>query len=123
MNAPSPILLLQQWLRPREKAMARLLGKFVRVESPSFDKAAVDRFGKLVAAEWRRRGAKVTILQQRQRGNHIRAEWNPSWTRASSQILVLGHLDTVYGVGTLRQMPYGLVLGRAYGPGAFDMKG
>ena len=45
--------------------MVRLLGKFVRCESPSHDKAAVDRFGRMVAAEWKRRGAKVRILRQR----------------------------------------------------------
>ena len=117
------MLLLERWLRPREKAMARLLGQFVRAESPSLDKAAVDRFGKLVAAEWSRLGTKVTILRQRQRGDHIRAEWNPSGSPSSGQILVLGHLDTVYGLGTLTRMPYRVSRGRAYGPGAFDMKG
>ncbi len=123
MKAPSLMLLLERWLRPREKAMARLLGQFVRAESPSFDKAAVDRFGKLVAAEWKRRGVRVQILRQRERGDHIRAEWNPSGIHGRGQILVLGHLDTVYGMGTLRQMPFRLARGRAYGPGAFDMKG
>jgi glutamate carboxypeptidase len=123
MKVLSLMPLLERWLRPREKAMARLLGQFVRAESPSFDKAAVDRFGRLVAAEWRRRGIKVTILRQRRRGDHIRAEWNPSGTGAKGQILVLGHLDTVYGLGTLTQMPFLLARGRAYGPGAFDMKG
>src|SRR5271165_185725 len=114
---------LLKWLRPRETAMARLLGQFVRVESPSMDKAAVDRFGKTVAAEWRRRGAKVTILHQRERGNHIRVDWNPQRNRAKGRILVLGHLDTVYETGTLARMPFRLSRGRAYGPGAFDMKG
>ena len=111
------------WLRPREAAMTRLLEKFVRAESPSFDKAAVDRFGRMVAAEWRRRGAKVARLKQRERGDHLRVEWNPSGNRATGQILVLGHMDTVYAAGTLARMPFRVSRGRAYGPGAFDMKG
>jgi glutamate carboxypeptidase len=114
---------LVEWLRTRESAMARLLGKFVRVESPSLDKTAVDHFGGIVVAEWRRRGARVTLLRQRERGNHIRADWNPRGNRACGQILVLGHLDTVYGRGTRARMPFRLSRGRAYGPGAFDMKG
>ncbi len=117
------MLPLVEWLRPREGAMTRLLGKFVRAESPSFDKAAVDRFGKIVAAEWRRRGARVTLVRQRERGDHVRAEWNPPGKLAKGQILVLGHLDTVYGRGTLAGMPFRVSRGRAYGPGAFDMKG
>ena len=117
------MLSLMEWLRPRKAAMMRLLGQFVRTESPSFDKAAVDRFGKVVAAEWSRRGAKITLLRQRERGDHIRAEWDPRGIRTTEQILVLGHLDTVYGLGTLARMPFRVSRGRAYGPGAFDMKG
>jgi glutamate carboxypeptidase len=117
------MLSLVKWLRPHESAMTRLLGRFVRAESPSDDKAAVDRFGGIVAAEWRQRGAEVTFLRQRERGDHIRAEWNPTGKGAKGQILVLGHLDTVYGVGTLARMPFRLRRGRAYGPGTFDMKG
>jgi glutamate carboxypeptidase len=43
--------------------------------------------------------------------------------RAAGQILVLGHLDTVYPYGTLTKMPFRVGGGRAWGPAAFDMKG
>jgi len=114
---------LLDWLRPRERAMMRLLGQFVRAESPSFDKAAVDRFGRMVASEWKKRGATVTLLRQRERGDHVRAEWRPRGQRTAAQILVLGHLDTVYEIGTITRMPFRVSRGRAWGPGAFDMKG
>jgi glutamate carboxypeptidase len=114
---------LLDWLRPRESAMRRILSRFVRAESPSFDEDAVNRFGRIVAAEWKRRGASVTVLRQRERGDHIRAEWHPHKRRASGQILVLGHLDTVYPVGTIARMPFRMSRGRAWGPGTFDMKG
>jgi glutamate carboxypeptidase len=117
------MLSLVKWLLPRERAMTRLLGQLVRAESPSNDKAAVDRVGGIVMAEWRRRGAKVTLLRHRERGDHIRAEWNPRGKRAKGQVLVLGHLDTVYGIGTLARMPFRISRGRAFGPGTFDMKG
>jgi glutamate carboxypeptidase len=35
---------------------------------------------------------------------------------------VLGHLDTVYELGTLSRMPFRISSGRAWGPGAYDMK-
>ncbi len=113
---------LLDWLRPREMAMTRMLGQFAGFESPSMDKAAVDQFGKMVAGEWRRRGASVTLLPQRDRGGHIRAEWSPRGKASRGQTLVLGHLDTVYELGTLAQMPFRVSRGRAYGPGTFDMK-
>jgi len=112
-----------EWLRPRTAAMTRLLGRFVRAESPSIDKAAMDRFGRMVSSEWRRRGAGVTFLRQRERGDHVRAEWNPRRNRGQGQILVLGHMDTVYGMGTVAKTPFRLSRGRAFGPGTFDMKG
>ena len=43
--------------------------------------------------------------------------------RSSGQILVLGHLDTVYEAGTMARMPFRVSRGRAWGPGTFDMKG
>jgi glutamate carboxypeptidase len=109
--------------RGREREMVRLLGRFVRCESPSYDKEAVDRFGAMVTTEWRRRGAKVKILRQRLRGNHLRVDWPHATGKGDGQILVLGHLDTVYPSGTLAKMPFRVRAGRAWGPGTFDMKG
>ena len=111
-----------RFLRGRQPEMVRLLGKFVRCESPSFNKPAVDRFGEIVAQEWGKRLAQVRILRQPNRGNHLRAEISPASGRAAGQLMVLGHLDTVYPFGTLSTRPFRLSAGRAFGPGAFDMK-
>jgi glutamate carboxypeptidase len=113
---------LDRELRSRELEILRLLGRFVRCESPSHSKDAVDRLGSMVASEWRRRGAKVRILRQTGRGNHIRAEVWLGTGQPAGQILILGHLDTVYPLGTLAKMPFRVRRGRAYGPGTFDMK-
>jgi glutamate carboxypeptidase len=110
------------WLRPQKNAMTTLLGQFVRAESPSSDKAAVDRFGRIVAIQWKRRGAAVTLLRQHERGDHMRAEWRPQGRGSTPQILVLGHLDTVYDIGTITRTPFRVSRGRAWGPGTFDMK-
>jgi len=109
-------------LKGRADEMVRLLGRFVECESPSHDKAAVDAMGKVVAAEWRRDAA-VRILQQEKRGNHVRAEVWLDKGPPTGQILVLGHLDTVYPLGTLEKTPFRVSRGRAWGPGTFDMKG
>ena len=102
--------------------MVRLLKRFVELESPSTHKTSVDRFSRVVAAEWRRRSARVKIIHQRQRGDHVRAEIFLGRGRPQGQILVLGHLDTVYGLGTLARMPCRKARGRMWGPGTFDMK-
>jgi glutamate carboxypeptidase len=113
---------LHRELRRREAQMVRLLEKFVRCESPTSDKASVDLMGRIVAREWRCRGAKVNICRQQKRGNHVCAELWLGTGRPAGQILVLGHLDTVYPLGTLAKTPFRVSGGRAWGPGTFDMK-
>jgi len=113
---------LHRDLHVRQARLVRLLGKFVRCESPSHHKPSVDRMGRMVAGEWRRRGARVSVLHQRNRGNHVRAEIWLGAGRPAGQILILGHLDTVHPLGTIAKMPFRVSDGRAWGPGAFDMK-
>lgn len=119
-----PIRALLRSLESRQNEMVRMLARFVRSESPSLDKAAVDRFGAIVAAEWHKRQAQVRVLKQSKAGNHVRAEmFGGGKSSRQGQILVLGHLDTVYPLGTIDKMPFRVAGGKAFGPGAFDMKG
>lgn len=110
-------------LRACENEMVRLLGHFVRCESPSHDKAAVDRMALILAREWKERATQVRAIPQRKRGDHLRAEVWLGMGRPAGQILVLGHMDTVYPLGTIASMPFRVSGGRAHGPGTFDMKG
>ena len=102
--------------------MIRTLESFVRAESPSTEMAAVDACARLIAAEWRKRGVPVELLEQKHRGPHLRITWAPGKTEPRSQLLVLGHYDTVYASGTLAKMPFRTAAGRVFGPGVFDMK-
>jgi glutamate carboxypeptidase len=124
-GAPEPevLRLLLRDLRGRNAETLRLLEKFVRVESPSLDKSAVDRLGVIVAAEWKKRGAEVIQLRQKERGDHLLIRLPGSGGRRAGQVLLLGHLDTVYDLGTLARMRFRVSRGRAWGPGIFDMKG
>jgi glutamate carboxypeptidase len=117
--------------RRRQPELLRVLERLVRTESPSNQKPAVDRCARLLAAEWRCRGARVEFLRQKHRGDHLfvdtrlgpaRAQGQLFSTAAGGQILLLGHMDTVYDIGTLQRMPWRLAGGRARGPGVFDMK-
>jgi len=92
----------------------------VRLESPSHDKAAVDRCGADLARRLEAIGGRVTRLPQRDRGDHIRAEFGDRG--AEQQLLLLGHFDTVWPVGQLERMPIEQRDGRLHGPGVFDMK-
>ena len=101
--------------------MVDLLETLVRLESPSTDKAAVDRCGEAIADRLQELGAVVERLHQAERGDHIRASF--SGTPGAPQVLLLGHFDTVWDVGQLERMPLRIDGGRLHGPGVFDMKG
>ena len=54
------------------------------------------------------------------------ARWGGDRTRGRDArrkpILLLGHLDTVWPMGTLAKMPFRVAKGKAFGPGVYDMK-
>src|SRR6266404_2175936 len=122
MNHSAEPKSLLAWLSPQIPKMLRVLGKFVRAESPSTDKSAADACARIIALEWRERDVRVELLEQKHRGAHLRVTRTSDDAKSRGQILVLGHYDTVYSTGTLAKMPFRVAAGRAFGPGAFDMK-
>ena len=95
-----------------------LVERLAALESPSTDKLAVDRCGRVLAGLLRDAGADVDVLGQSARGDHLRARLHGR----GAPVLVLGHFDTVWPVGTLDRMPIRRDGDRLYGPGTFDMK-
>jgi glutamate carboxypeptidase len=102
-------------------ALVNCLRQALEIESPSQNPGAIDRMANFFAQEFSRRGANVQLLRHPQAGSALIAEF---WREAgnSKPILLLGHLDTVWDIGTLAEMPFEVRDGRAYGPGIYDMK-
>ncbi|MGH9370329.1 MAG: M20 family metallopeptidase, partial [Vicinamibacterales bacterium] len=95
------------------------LEALVRAESPSTEKAAVDRCGAELSRRLAALGARVERLPQPARGDHVRAVFDGE----GPPLMILGHIDTVWSVGQIERMPFREEGGRLYGPGIFDMKG
>lgn len=106
-------------LRKLQPEMLRTLRRLVAAESPSYSKAAVDRCGELLANELRAIGARAKRHRQRASGDHLEARFEG---RRGRPVLLLGHHDTVWEMGTLRTMPFRVSRGRVFGPGTLDMK-
>jgi len=118
----------------RTPDMLALLKQLVETESPSHNKAAVDRVGVLVAEECRRLGAEVEIHTRTETGNLVEARFSLSLSlhpdgytsqkeSGAKGILLLAHMDTVFPLGTLEKMPFYEKDDRVFGPGVSDMKG
>jgi len=114
----STIITLRDFCRAERDWLLDTIEALVRLESPTTDKAAVDRCGAELAARLERIGGRVTRLTRQNRGDHLLAEFGCG----ESQILLLGHFDTVWPVGQLERMPLVRSNGRLHGPGVFDMK-
>jgi glutamate carboxypeptidase len=98
--------------------MLDTLDALVRLESPTTDKAAVDRCGVELARRLAAIDGRVERLGRSKAGDHLRAEFGCG----ASQILLLGHFDTVWPIGQIERMPLRHDGDRLYGPGTFDMK-
>ena len=111
----------RDWLarfEARSETLAADLEALVLQESPSDDAARVSSL-----ARW---------VRERLRSGGVRAETRPCARRGDALLarvgnggggsLILGHLDTVWATGTLREFPFQVDGDRASGPGAFDMK-
>jgi glutamate carboxypeptidase len=109
---------LLEYAEQHVDATLRTIETLVRLESPSTDKAAVDRCGKALSNMLVGLGADVDVLNQAERGDHVRARFGGD----GPPVLLLGHFDTVWPIGTIDRMPLRQDGDRLYGPGVFDMK-
>lgn len=97
------------------------LKELVEIESPSSDKPSIDALARFLAAKFKTMGAETQIHSVQTFGNHVQADF--AGTNAGRPVLLLGHIDTVWELGTLKQMPFRIADGRIWGPGVLDMKG
>src|SRR5438270_12061961 len=104
-----------------EQQLLSDLKALVEIESPSSDKAALDHLAEFVAARLEHYGGVAQIHLAEGFGNHVQADF--PGVSENKPVLLLGHIDTVWNIGTLAQMPFRIADGRAWGPGVLDMKG
>ncbi|HXM10039.1 MAG TPA: M20 family metallopeptidase [Terriglobales bacterium] len=91
----------------------------VEIESPSDNKAAVDRVAEAAAEKFSRLGGKVRFHRAKDFGSHLQVNFGG---KSGKPVLLLGHYDTVYPLGTLATMPCRIEHDRLTGPGVLDMK-
>ncbi len=113
---------LLDWLRDHEGEMTELLERLARAESPSDDRAAQAEAFSILEGELKALAFATERLPGDARGDHLLAR-KPGAGDSEPHQLLLGHLDTVWPVGTLAKMPVEIRDGSLFGPGVFDMKG
>jgi glutamate carboxypeptidase len=104
----------------RRDEIVSTIRELVEIESPSDNKAAVDRVSEAVANKFSELGGEVRVRPAKDFGNHLQVDF-PGKSDAKP-LLLLGHYDTVYPLGTLATMPCRVVDDKLTGPGVLDMK-
>ncbi len=112
---------MQSWLADHQDAMVASVRELVLRESPTHSKQACDVLCSYLAGEFEKLGGRVKIHRQKNAGHHLQVDL-VGGRGPRRPVLLLGHYDTVYELGTLRTMPWSERNGRLYGPGVFDMK-
>ena len=105
----------------RRSAIVSTIRELVEIESPSNHKAAVDQIGEAVAQKFSRLGGEVRIHRAKDFGNHLQIDFDFG-SKSAKPVLLLGHYDTVYPLGTLAAMPCRVNDNKLTGPGVLDMK-
>jgi glutamate carboxypeptidase len=112
---------LSRAVAERKSQMLEMIGELVRVESPTEDRAGVNRCVTMLEDWIKASGGQSKRSKQRSAGDLLVGRFGPARSKVKP-LLLLGHLDTVWPLGTLKKMPFRVSAGRAWGPGVLDMK-
>lgn len=115
--------LLHDHFEKRQESILSFIRDLVEMETPSREEVRLNKMAGFVAERFRAIGGQVELAPEPGYGTHLVASFASAENRDQSHILVLGHLDTVWPVGTLKRLPFRVTPeGTAHGPGIFDMK-
>jgi glutamate carboxypeptidase len=109
-----------RYFEERQGEIVQTICEFVAIESPSDNKLAADRMGTLLAAKFETRGGRARVHRAENYADSIQIDF--PGRQKIKPVLLLGHFDTVYPLGTLETMPCRVQDGRLHGPGVLDMK-
>ena len=122
--APQPAWLdRQRYFSEHQHQIVNTIRELVEIESPSDNKPAVDRIAAFLAEKFQALGGRTQLHRSNDFGDSLQIEFaSRSASAKRKPVLLLGHYDTVYPLGTLASMPCKIENGRLRGPGVLDMK-
>jgi glutamate carboxypeptidase len=110
-----------RYFEQRQEQMVETIRQLVEIESPSDDKPSVDRIAAFLAAKFEALGGRTELHRSREFGDSLQIDFAEAHA-GRKPVLLLGHHDTVYPLGTLAGMPCKIERGKLRGPGVLDMK-
>lgn len=120
MNISSLAREVEAHVRARLTQYVQELLELCAIDSGTHHKLGLDEMATVLAARLRGVGMDVTIFKQEHWGNDLLGIIKGE---GGGNVTLLGHIDTVYPVGTAAARPVWVEGNTVYGPGVIDMKG
>jgi glutamate carboxypeptidase len=120
--APTASQLILDWMSEHERQLVELLERLAEAESPSLDPDSQHGPLEILVAELDRIGYQTRPVRGVGVGDHLYARPRQR-PHGNPRQLLIGHMDTVWPIGTIAQMPLHEEGGLLFGPGVADMKG
>jgi len=109
-----------RYFESRLDSLVQTIRELAEIESPSDNKSACDRISAILAEKFALIGGRPQLHRAEEYGDNLQIDFPGSGN--SKPVLLLGHFDTVYPLGTLAKMPCRRENDRLHGPGVLDMK-
>ncbi len=120
MKLKSLVLDVEKHTRQRLPQYIEELRELCAVDTGTYHKPGLDELALYLAARMRSLDMDVTIIEREQWGNDVLGVMRGN---GHGNLVLLGHMDTVYPVGTAAARPLRIDGNTIYGPGVCDMKG
>lgn len=104
----------------KQQPMLDFLAKLVNIDSGIDNPAGIDQVAHIVGDKLAQLGFDVQYLTYPDACTHVLAH---KAGKTAKNILIMGHMDTVFPKGTAAARPFTIKDGHLYGPGVLDMKG
>lgn len=104
----------------KEPQMLNFLESLVNIDSGIDNPAGIDQVARIVGGKLQQLGFDVEYLEYPDACTHVLARKKGA---GDKQVMIMGHMDTVFPKGTAAARPFTNKDGQLYGPGVLDMKG
>jgi glutamate carboxypeptidase len=116
----SLVVNIEAYVQQRLPQYIQELSHLCSIDSGTYHKTGLDEVALYLLSRMRGLGMDATIIENEQWGNDF---YGVMQGEGRGKILLLGHIDTVYPVGTAATRPVRVDGDTIYGPGVCDMKG
>lgn len=109
-----------RFIEGKEQEMTDFLRRLVSIDSGSDNPEGIAQVARIVGAKLQEIGFAVDYLDYPDICTHLKATKKG---RTAEEVMIIGHMDTLFPKGTVAKRPFTVKDGKAYGPGVLDMKG